>query len=122
MLFLRLILILGGVSASCRSIGSGRLPMRAEADANPFPCVYLDPFSSRSTSQMGALWDAIALTDVEPEIVKALQIVSRTSRQSRSSAAMNEAPAHERPSPAAVLTPRRFPCAPLAMASIGFLA
>jgi AAA15 family ATPase/GTPase len=42
-----------------------------------FACVSLDPFSSRSTSQMGALWDAIALTDVEPEIVKALQIVSR---------------------------------------------
>ncbi|MBV5322804.1 MAG: AAA family ATPase [Ilumatobacteraceae bacterium] len=53
-----------------------RLPMRAEADAPPFACVYLDPFSSRSTSQMGALWDAIALTDVEPEIVKALKIVS----------------------------------------------
>lgn len=54
-----------------------RFPMRAEADATPFSCVYLDPFSSRSTSQMGALWDAIALTDVEPEIVKALQIVSQ---------------------------------------------
>ena len=54
-----------------------RSPMRAEADTAPLPCVYLDPFSSRSTSQMGALWDAIALTDVEPEIVKALQIVSR---------------------------------------------
>lgn len=54
-----------------------RFPMRGEADIAPVPCVYLDPFSSRSTSQMGALWDAIALTDVEPEIVKALQIVSQ---------------------------------------------
>lgn len=53
-----------------------RLPMRAEADGISVPCVYLDPFSSRSTSQMGSLWDAIALTDVEPEIVKALRIVS----------------------------------------------
>ena len=53
-----------------------RFPMRAETDATPFACVYLDPFSSRSTSQMGALWDAIALTDVEQEIVKALKIVS----------------------------------------------
>lgn len=53
-----------------------RLPMRAEADGISVPCVYLDPFSSRSTSQMGSLWDAIALTDVEQEIVKALRIVS----------------------------------------------
>ncbi len=53
-----------------------RFPMRPEADATSFSCVYLDPFSSRSTSQMGALWDAIDLTDVQPEIVKALQIVS----------------------------------------------
>lgn len=53
-----------------------RLTFRADADSSPFPCVYLDPFSSRSTSQMGVLWDAIDLTDVKPEIVKALQIVS----------------------------------------------
>lgn len=53
-----------------------RSPMRADADVSPAPCVYLDPFSSRSTSQMGALWDAIALTDVEQEIVKALRLVS----------------------------------------------
>jgi hypothetical protein len=54
-----------------------RFTVRPEVDTGPFACVYLDPFSSRSTTQMGALWDAIALTDVEPEIVKALQIVSR---------------------------------------------
>ena len=53
-----------------------RFPARAEADAALVPCVYLDPFSSRSTSQMGALWDAIALTDVEQEIVKALKVIS----------------------------------------------
>ncbi|ESQ16974.1 MAG TPA: hypothetical protein DDY14_02125 [Chromatiaceae bacterium] len=53
-----------------------RTPMRADADVSPAPCVYLDPFSSRSTSQMGALWDAIALTDVEQEIVEALRLVS----------------------------------------------
>lgn len=49
---------------------------RLEADAVSLPCIYLDPFSSRSTSQMGTLWDSIALTDVEPEIVQALKIVS----------------------------------------------
>jgi hypothetical protein len=50
--------------------------IRSDVDTPPFPCVYLDPFSSRSTSQLGALWDAIALTDVEQEVVKALKIVS----------------------------------------------
>jgi hypothetical protein len=53
-----------------------RYLMRAEAEATSVSCVYLDPFSSRSTSQMGALWDAIALTDVEQEIVKALKVIS----------------------------------------------
>lgn len=53
-----------------------RFPMRADADVTAIPCVYLDPFSSRSTSQMGALWDAIALRDVEQEIVKALKVIS----------------------------------------------
>lgn len=53
-----------------------RFPMRSEADSVPVPCVYLDPFSSRATSQMGVLWDAIALTDVEREIVKALKVIS----------------------------------------------
>lgn len=49
---------------------------RSETEPPPVPSIFLDPFSSRSTSEMGGLWDAIALTDVEPEIVKALQIVS----------------------------------------------
>lgn len=53
-----------------------RYPMHTEVDSSPVSCVYLDPFSSRSTSHMGALWDAIALTDVEQEIVKALQVIS----------------------------------------------
>jgi predicted ATP-dependent endonuclease of OLD family len=41
------------------------------------PCVFLDPFSSRSTSQLAAFWDTIALTDAEAEVVRALQIVSQ---------------------------------------------
>lgn len=52
-----------------------RYPVRSEVEASP-PCVYLDPFSSRSTGQMGILWDAVALTDVEQEVVKALQVIS----------------------------------------------
>lgn len=53
-----------------------RYYLRAEAEAAQTPCVYLDPFSSRSTRELGTLWDAIALTDVEQEIVKALQVIS----------------------------------------------
>jgi energy-coupling factor transporter ATP-binding protein EcfA2 len=53
-----------------------RYAMRPEPDATYRPCIYLDPFSSRSTNQMGALWDAIALTDAEQEVVKALQIIA----------------------------------------------
>jgi len=40
------------------------------------PCVPLDPFSSRSTSQLAAFWDKIALTDSEKEVVSALKIIS----------------------------------------------
>jgi hypothetical protein len=50
--------------------------MRIDADTATSSCVYLDPFSSRSTRQLGSLWDAIALTDVEKEVVKALAVIS----------------------------------------------
>jgi ABC-type lipoprotein export system ATPase subunit len=50
--------------------------MRVESEISLVPCIYVDPFSSRSTHQMGALWDAIALTDSEQEIVKALKLIS----------------------------------------------
>lgn len=39
-------------------------------------CVFLNPFSSRTTSPLGALWDKIALTDSEKEVVRAMQIIS----------------------------------------------
>lgn len=53
-----------------------RYPSRVDADASAVPCVYLDPFSSRSANDLGQLWDAIALTDAEQHIVKALQVIS----------------------------------------------
>lgn len=53
-----------------------RISMRADAETTLPPCVYLDPFSSRSTSQMGALWDAVVLTDAEHEVVTALKVIS----------------------------------------------
>jgi len=39
-------------------------------------CVFLDPSSSKTTGQLGALWDAISLTDLQKEVVNALQFVS----------------------------------------------
>lgn len=38
--------------------------------------IYLDPFSSRTTGQLSMLWDAIALTDAQKEVVKAMQLIS----------------------------------------------
>lgn len=55
---------------------SRSFPMRPETEPSQMSCVYLDPFSSRSTRDLGPLWDAIALTDVEKEIVKALKVIS----------------------------------------------
>lgn len=49
---------------------------KSEMDSTQMPCVYLDPFSSRSTSQLAAMWDAIALTDGERETLRALKIAS----------------------------------------------
>lgn len=40
------------------------------------PCIFLDPFSSRSTSQLAALWDSIALREEEKQVVSALQIIA----------------------------------------------
>jgi hypothetical protein len=45
-------------------------------EVGAMPCVFLDPFSSRSTSQLAAFWDKIALTDLEKEVVGALKIIS----------------------------------------------
>lgn len=46
------------------------------ADGNQYPCIYLDPFSSRSTNQLAAFWDAIALKEEEKQVVNALRIIS----------------------------------------------
>jgi hypothetical protein len=40
------------------------------------PCIFLDPFSSRSTSQLATLWDSIALREEEKQVIAALQIIS----------------------------------------------
>lgn len=40
------------------------------------PCIFLDPFSSRSTNQLAALWDSVALTAAEQDVVEALKIAA----------------------------------------------
>jgi predicted ATPase len=46
------------------------------ADTAPMPCVYLDPFSSRSTGQLANMWDAVVLTSAESDVVKVLRVAS----------------------------------------------
>lgn len=53
-----------------------RRSISESAEGVSTPCVFLDPFSSRSTSQLAALWDSIALKDEEKQVVSALQIIS----------------------------------------------
>jgi predicted ATPase len=55
---------------------SRRFIPRIEADVSLVPCIYLDPFGSRSTGGLSALWDKISLTDDEQEVLAALQIIS----------------------------------------------
>lgn len=39
------------------------------------PCVYVGPYAGKQTSGLGALWDTIALSDREPDVVDALRII-----------------------------------------------
>ena len=40
------------------------------------PCVYVSPFGSATTGALGPLWDNIALSDLEKEVVEALRIIT----------------------------------------------
>lgn len=46
------------------------------ADVPTTPCVFLDPFSSRSTSQLASMWDSVALTSAESDVLQALRVAS----------------------------------------------
>ncbi|WP_028316745.1 AAA family ATPase [Desulfatibacillum aliphaticivorans] len=46
-------------------------------DDMPFPCIYVSPYGGEKTSTLGPLWDKIALSDLEKDIVSALQIVDK---------------------------------------------
>jgi hypothetical protein len=45
-------------------------------DAAATPCVYLDPFSSRSTGQLANMWDTVVMRSAEPDVITALRVAS----------------------------------------------
>jgi hypothetical protein len=54
----------------------GRYSQYETAERSGLACVFVDPFSSRTTAQLGSLWDTIALTAPEIEVVNALRIIA----------------------------------------------
>lgn len=70
---------LATTNQSIRSIPIERLTRSSrfslDKDSGVPACVYVGPFNAEDTGSIGALWDAIALTDLEPEVVRALQLV-----------------------------------------------
>ena len=45
------------------------------SDEARMPCILVSPFSGERTGGLGSLWDGIALTDNENDVVRALQII-----------------------------------------------
>lgn len=53
----------------------GRL-MRSDLMEEPrIPCVFVSPYGGERTATLGALWDKIALSDSEKDVVQALRII-----------------------------------------------
>ena len=53
-------------------------PFRPRPDAMDepsLPCVFVSPYGGEGTAKLGVLWDKIALSDREKDVVKALQII-----------------------------------------------
>jgi AAA domain, putative AbiEii toxin, Type IV TA system/AAA ATPase domain len=50
---------------------AGDLPERVR-----LPCVYISPYGSEHTSALGPLWDNVALSDQEQDVVEALRIIT----------------------------------------------
>ncbi len=46
-----------------------------EPDESRLACVYVGPYGGERTTRLGALWDRIALSDMEDEVVRALRII-----------------------------------------------
>ncbi len=53
-----------------------RRPIRPDAtDEGTLPCVFVSPYGGERTATLGVLWDKIALSDRERDVVEALQII-----------------------------------------------
>jgi hypothetical protein len=48
---------------------------RMDTDESRFPCVFVSPYGGEETSTLGPLWDKIALSDPEEDVVEALRII-----------------------------------------------
>jgi hypothetical protein len=53
----------------------GRMIRPDSADEPRMPCVYVSPYGGEKTATLGALWDRIALSDSEKDVVEALKII-----------------------------------------------
>ena len=58
-----------------RYLYSGRMPYSWPSDQARMPCILVDPHSGGETGTLEHLWDAIALTDQEKDVVEALHII-----------------------------------------------
>ena len=59
-------------------LGTGSLALRLrswEREARSTPCVFVSPYSGERTDTLLRLWDAVALTEFEKDIVEALRII-----------------------------------------------
>ena len=51
-------------------------PIRTEVTDKPtLPCIFVSPYGGERTATLGLLWDKIALSDQEKEVVEALRII-----------------------------------------------
>jgi len=53
----------------------GRVMRLDTSDEPTLPCVFVSPYGGERTATLGALWDKIALSDREEDVVEALRII-----------------------------------------------
>jgi hypothetical protein len=54
----------------------GRVFRTAPNEEPRLPCVFVSPYGGERTADLGALWDKIALSDREKDVVEALKIIA----------------------------------------------
>jgi len=57
-----------------RQLAQGSISLELEEPR--LPCAYVSPYGGERTANLGSLWDGIALSDHEKEVVEALQIIA----------------------------------------------